>query len=130
MELLETPVALPSDAPTPADMRSCPNCGDSFPAGGRGLGKRFCGKPCREAFANRSKAEGAVMAALVKCWVQNRHAKPGSREADLCRRARSELTEMARMFLDADQEAGRPPVADYVEQLLGDTLYIDRSRKF
>jgi hypothetical protein len=33
--------------------------------------------------------------------------------------------------MDADEEAGRPPVADYVETLLdSDTLYIDRSRKF
>lgn len=118
-------------APVPAaSERVCPNCNTSFPAGGRGLGKTFCSKDCRVAFNNRAKAEGAVMAALVKCWVQNRHAKPGSREAELCRRARGELTEMARMFLKADAEAGRPPVADYVEVLLRDTLYIDRCRKF
>ena len=112
------------------DLRVCPECGGQFPAGGRGLGKVFCSKDHRLAFNARAKAEGAVMAALVKCWVQNRHAKPGSREADLCRRARGELTEMARMFLDADAEAGRPPIAGYVEALLRDTLYVDRSRKF
>jgi hypothetical protein len=113
------------------DVKICPNCGDEFPQGGRGLGKRFCSSSCRTAFANRQKAEGAVMASLVKCWLANRHAKPGSREAELCRKARAELTEIGRMFIDADEEAGRPPVADYVEALFSDdTLYIDRSRKF
>lgn len=116
------------DAAAPA--KRCPNCGEGFPAGGRGLGKRFCGSKCRMEFNNRAKAEGAVVIALVKCWLDNRHAKSESREADLCRRARAELTEIGRAFLEADKEAGRPPVADYVEELLRDTLYMDRTRKF
>jgi hypothetical protein len=94
------------------------------------MGKVFCSKDCRVAFNNRAKAEGAVMVALVKAWTLNRHAKPGTREADICRRARSELTEIARMFVDADKDAGRPPVTDYVEKLLENTLYVDRSRKY
>ncbi len=125
-----TPAQAAVEAASPAAVKVCPNCGNSFSAGGRGMGKRFCDSSCRTAFNNRAKAEGAVMAALVKCWVQNRHAKPGTREAELCRQSRSELTEMTRMFLDADKDAGRPPVADYVEQLLEDTLYVDRCRKF
>jgi endogenous inhibitor of DNA gyrase (YacG/DUF329 family) len=123
----QEPVSAPL-APVPA--RLCPNCGDPVPAGGRGLGRTFCSKDCRVAFNNRAKAEGAVVIALAKCWTANRHAKPGTREADLCRRARSELTEILRMMVDADEEAGRPPVADYVETLLRDTLYCDRTRKF
>lgn len=122
------------DAPAPAaaapQMRVCPECGTSFPAGGRGMGKTFCSKDHRVAFNNRTKAEGAVMASLVKCWLANRHARPDTREADLCRRARAELTEIGRAFIEADEEAGRPPVADYVEGLLRDTLYMDRTRKF
>ena len=117
------------DAPAAAVTRQCPNCAVTFPAGGRGMGKVFCSKECRVAFNNRAKAEGAVMCALVKAWTLNRHAKPGTREAEICRKARSELTEIARMFVDADKEAGRPPVTDYVEVLLRDTLYVDRSRK-
>lgn len=119
-------VPLPVDAPAP---RQCPNCAVTFPAGGRGLGKTFCSKDCRVAFNNRAKAEGAVMVALVKCWTLNRHAKPGTREAELCRQARTELTEIARLFLENDAAAGRPPVTDYVETLLRDTLYMDRTRK-
>jgi hypothetical protein len=35
------------------------------------------------------------------------------------------------MMLDADKDAGRPPVADYVETLRDSgTLYCDRTRKF
>lgn len=123
---IETPAA----APAAQQSRVCPNCGVAFPAGGRGLGKTFCSKDCRVEFGNRSAAEGKVMAALVKCWLGNRHAKPGSREAELCRRARAELTEIGRTFIEADEEAGRPPICDYVETLLRDTIYMDRTRKF
>jgi endogenous inhibitor of DNA gyrase (YacG/DUF329 family) len=124
--------AIVADAqPSKAPARVCPNCGNSFAAGGRGLGKTFCGKQCRMDFNNRAKAEGAVIIALAKCWTQNRHAKPDTREAELCRQSRSELTEILRMMLDADADAGRPPVADYVETLFASgTLYVDRTRKF
>jgi hypothetical protein len=94
------------------------------------MGKTFCTKDCRVAFNNRAKAEGAVIITYAKAWTQNRHAKPGTREAEICRRARSELTEILRMMLDADEAAGRPPIGDYAEQLMRDTLYCDRTRKF
>lgn len=124
-------VSQPSDAAAQPQQRVCPNCSATFAAGGRGLGKTFCSKDCRVDFNNRAKAEGAVVIALAKCWTQNRHAKPGTREAELCRQSRSELTEILRMMLDADEEAGRPPVADYVETLFNSgTLYVDRTRKF
>lgn len=130
MTHLTTPdaaLAAPS-ADTPAT-KTCPNCGVVFNVGGRGLGKTFCAKECRSAFNNRAKAEGAVMASLVKAWVLNRHAKPGSREADVCRVARGELTEIARLFIENDAAAGRPPVTGYVEELLRDFRYMDRTRK-
>lgn len=125
-----TTVSAATPAPAEPVALTCPNCGTSFPAGGRGMGKTFCSTPCRVSFNNRAKAEGAVMASLVKCWLANRHAKADTREAELCRRARAELTEIGRMFIEADEAAGRPPVADYVEVLLRDTMYVDRTRKF
>lgn len=109
--------------------RRCPQCGRFVKGSGRGRGKVFCAACCRTRFNNRSKAEGAVMVALVKCWHENRHAKSGTREAELCRRARTELSEITRTLLERDAEAGRPPIADYVEVLLDGTLYADRSRK-
>ena len=119
------------EAPAPVSAKLCPNCGGTVPAGGRGLGRTFCSSTCRTSFNNRAKAEGAVVIALAKCWTQNRHAKPGTREAELCRQSRSELTEILRCMLDADADAGRPPVADYVESLFASgTLYCDRTRKF
>jgi hypothetical protein len=130
MTALDT-VSTADEAHSQPCVKVCPNCGSEFPAGGRGLGKRFCSSSCRTSFANRQKAEGAVMASLVKCWLANRHAKPDTREAELCRKARAELTEVGRMFIEADEEAGRPPVADYIEALFSDgTLYVDRTRKF
>lgn len=126
----QTPLRAADDATSAADMRVCPECGTSFAAGGRGLGKTFCSKAHRLAFNNRAKAEGAVIIALAKAWTLNRHAPSGTREAEICRSARSELTEILRMMLDADAAAGRPPITDYVEGLMRDTFYCDRTRKF
>lgn len=108
--------------------RICPNCGNGFVPGGRGLGKRFCNQACTRAFHNRSKGEGAVAIQLVKAWIETRHAPAGSREAGICRDARRELTQLARTLIAADRQAGRPPTADYVESLLAETRYMDRRR--
>lgn len=116
--------------PVASTEKHCPNCGDAVQPGGRGLGKVFCDKTCRVAFNNRAKAEGAVIVALVKCWLATRHAKPGTREADVCRRARRELTDIGRHLLERDAQAGRPPIVDYVEVLLAEgSIYADRARK-
>lgn len=112
------------------ESKVCPNCGVKFPKGGRGLGKIHCSKECRVQFNNRAKAEGAVIVALVKAHHQLRHAKPGTREAEVCSMARRELAEITRMLIESDEEAGRPPLTDYVETLLSATLYVDRTRKF
>jgi hypothetical protein len=114
---------------TDAATKVCPNCGEDVPPGGTGLGRTFCSAACRRAFNNRTKAEGAVMASLVKAWVLNRHAKPGTREAEVCSNARRELTEIARIFLDNDEAAGRPPITAYVGEMLETGRYIDRTRK-
>jgi hypothetical protein len=123
-------VPVAGDSATEARERVCPNCGTKFPAGGRGLGKVHCSKACRVQFNNRAKAEGAVIVALVKAHHQLRHAKPGTREAEVCSMARRELAEITRMLIESDEEAGRPPLTDYVETLLSNTLYVDRTRKF
>jgi hypothetical protein len=107
----------------------CPNCGDGFEPGGRGLGKRFCSSSCRRLFHNRSKGEGAVIAALVKAWVETRHAEHGSVKAKVCRDARRELTEIASLLIKRDRAAGRPPAHLYVGSLLAESRYLDRARK-
>lgn len=101
-----------------APCKSCPGCGAKFNPGGRGLGKNFCSEACRTSFQSRMKAEGAPVAALVKAWNATRHAKPGTREAEICRFARSELTAIAGHFNDRDEELGRPSAVDYVESLM------------
>lgn len=106
--------------------RTCPGCGADFPAGGRGMGKSFHSDACRQAFHAVHRKEGFPLAPLIKAWHATRHAKPGTREAAICTFARGQVTEIARMFLDADEEAGRDVVA-YVGGLMDSgTLYIDR----
>lgn len=106
----------------------CPGCGEPFAAGGRGLGKKFCADQCRKAFHRLSMVEGAPLLPFVKAWHATRHAKPGTREAEICTFARGQITEIARLFLDRDDEEGRDTVA-YVGQLMDSgTLYIDRAK--
>lgn len=116
-------------SPAPAAAKACPSCAAKFAPGGRGLGKQFCSDACRTGFHARMKAEGAPVAALVKAWNATRHAKPGTREADICRFARSELTAIASHFNDRDEAAGRASAVDYVESLMqSGTIWADRLR--
>lgn len=107
----------------------CPNCGDGFTPGGRGLGKRFCSASCRHKFHNREKADGAVISSLVKAWIETRHAEHGTPASDICKEARRELTAIAAKLIERDRAAGRPPASTYVQSLLAETRYIDRTRK-
>lgn len=110
------------------EARSCPGCGASFPAGGRGMGKSFCSDTCRRRFHNGHTANGQVLGPLVKAWHATRHAKPGTREAAICSFARGQLTQIARTLLDEDGEAGRDVVA-YVGGLMDSgMLWADRRR--
>lgn len=111
-------------------VRKCPGCGGSVEGAGRGYtGKTFCTNQCRQAFNNRMKGEGAPVAALVKAWTMTRHAKPGTEEAEVCRYAMSQLTQIARDFNDRDEDAGRPSAVAYVKTLMASgTLYCDRAR--
>lgn len=121
------------NAPAPlksgaTETRTCPGCGGCFPAGGRGLGKSFCTDTCRKAFHAIHRAEGFPLAPMVKAWHATRHAKPGTREAEICKFARNQLTQMARTFLDEDEESGRDVVA-YVGGLMeSGSLWCDRRR--
>lgn len=90
------------------------------------MGKKFCSDKCRKAFHNLCTVEGAPLAPLVKAWHATRHAQAGSREAAICTFARGQITEIARLFLDRDEEEGRDTVA-YVGGLMDSgILFTDR----
>lgn len=69
------------------------------------------------------------MAAMVKAWNAPRHAQPGTREAEICKFARSQITQMAMAYNDRDADEGRPSAVDYVESVMElGVLWIDRVR--
>lgn len=112
-----------------AQNKKCPGCGVEFPAGGRGLGRVFCTNECRTGFQNRMKAEGGPLAALVKAWNLTRHAKPDTREAEICRYARSQISQISAHFSDRDADMERPSAVDYVGTLMDSGFnYFDRHR--
>lgn len=109
--------------------RFCPNCGDGFTSRGRGVAKRFCSPGCKKQFHNRELGEGAAAIHFVKAWLGTRHAPKGSPDAEICREARRELTQLARMLIERDKEAGRPPASAYVADVLKVNRGMDRRRK-
>lgn len=93
------------------------------------MGKRFCTDDCREKFHARAKGEGAAAIKLVKAWVGTRHAPPGTREAEICRTARRELTQLAEVLIQRDRVNGRAPASDYIAALgEGGSMVTDRVR--
>lgn len=110
--------------------RTCPECASPIVGKGRGMGKLFCSKVCRVAYHNRAYSQAGVLASLTKAWNATRHASPGSREAEICRYARSEITRIARILNDADKAMRRPDAASYVEKLMqSGSMYMDRRTK-
>jgi predicted nucleic acid-binding Zn ribbon protein len=110
-----------------SEHKHCPGCGAVVPSGGRGMGKGFCSNPCRKRFHNRNYAEGGPMVAMVKAWHLTRHAPAGSREAEICRFARGQLTQMAQHYIERDAREGRPSAVEYVAGLMDcGTLWVDR----
>lgn len=107
--------------------RSCLRCTAEFEP--KRDWSNFCSPACRLAFHNRMNAEGSVLGPLVKAWTATRHAKEGTEEAKICAWARQQVTEIARTFLDEDEEAGRGSAVDYVrKQMKSGFLYVDRRR--
>lgn len=77
----------------------------------------------------RPESEGAAAIKLVKAWVGTRHAATGTREADICRTARRELTQLAEILIRRDRDMGRAPASDYIAALGEDgSMVIDRVR--
>lgn len=96
--------------------RRCAACNTSFQPSREWA--TFCSTACRTGFANRAKSEGGPLAPLVKAWNATRHAKPGTREAEICRFARSQITAIARELNEADEAAARASAIDYVGGLM------------
>lgn len=116
------------ETPTTAPTRPCAGCGQSFTP--RRDWGTFCSPPCRAAFSSRMKSRGGPLAPLVLAWNATRHAKPGTPEAEVCRYARSEITAIAGLFNEEDDEAGRASAVEYVKGLMASgTLYVDRARR-
>lgn len=107
--------------------RNCPECQTAFtPKRDHG---RFCQPSCGKAWNNRHTAKGGPLAQLVKAWLATRHAKPGTRDAEICRYARAELTRMGRDLLDDDTAHDRD-VTDVVGAMMdAGESYADRQQK-
>lgn len=121
----ETPF-LSSDASLEAFALCC-NCANEFQK--TRSWSAFCSKECRMEFANRMKKQGGPLAPLVKAWTATRHTKPGTEEAEICAWSRQQITEIARMFLDEEEQEGHGSAVDYVRGLMkSGFLYVDRRR--
>jgi hypothetical protein len=116
-------------SPAPGfEARKCDECGQVFQPTRKA--SRFCTtNPCKLAFQSRQLAQGAPLVPLVKAWAATRHAKPGTREAEINRYARREMTAIAGLFNADDRKADRGDVLAYVGALMdSNSLYIDRRR--
>ncbi len=109
------------------NQRTCPECTTSFsPKREHG---RFCQPSCAKTWNNRHTAKGGPLALLVKAWLATRHAKPGTRDAEIRRYAMAELTRMGRDLLDDDMAHDRD-VCDVVGAMMdAGEQYTDRQQK-
>lgn len=114
---------------TDTPIKTCPNCAKAVEGRGRGVAKKFCTPECKLAFGNRTKGEGAILVPLLKVWMKHRHAKDGTRAHTVRKAAQREVTAIVRELLERDAAAGRPDLMDYVEEMLEQSLYMDRTRK-
>lgn len=128
-ENAETTLA-PASTPVASPSRICPECSGVFtiPSKGPGGHKRFCASLCRQAWANREKAEGAVLATYVKIWRQNRGSGP------LGKLAFARLCEAADVLNENDTKAKRHrlnangPLEPFIRDVLAEP-YLDRRRR-
>lgn len=118
-----------NDAWHAQDERNCPNCGDGFTP--KRADQRFCTRNCTRSFHNRALSEGMSAIKLVKAWIETRHAKKGTREYELCRTARRELTQLAELLIARDKAMGRPPAHEYVAgRVTEGVYYMDAFQRF
>lgn len=123
---LDAPEAVPAAAS--AKPRTCPECSGEFfvPAKGPGQHKRFCEAKCRTAWANREKAQGAVLITVAKIWRETRGSGPHGRAAF------AEMTSILDILIGDDRKAGRlsfksEALKPFVNDVLRDP-YMDRKR--
>jgi len=116
-----------------ARIGKCAECAQSFERSR--AGQRFCNptrakvSPCAKAWGARNTARGGPVLPLLQAWAMTRHAKPGTREADINRYARREITAIAKLFNEQDQADDRGSVLDYVGALMDSaSLFVDRIR--
>jgi hypothetical protein len=130
-DIVPTPAAPAPEAPPAAvsrRVRVCPECGTEFepPAKGPGQHKRFHDPACRTAWANREKAQGAVLITVAKIWREFRGSGRHGRAAF------AEMTSILDILISADKKAGRlsfksPELEPFVRDVLADP-YLDRRR--
>lgn len=72
---------------------------------------------------------GKVMAPYVLAWIDGRGGGHAGTHP-VAAKALSQITSIARGFIDEDKAAGRPDAISYMESVLADgRLYVDRKRK-
>jgi hypothetical protein len=116
-----------------AIMVKCAECATPF-APAR-AGQRFCNptkakvSPCARRWGARNLGRGSPVVPLLQAWGATRHAKAGTREADINRYARRELTTIARLYNDEDAAEGRADALAFVGTLMDqNSMFIDRKR--
>ena len=99
------------NAPAPAQAgkgRICPECGVTFHTTHHS--KKFCKPEHKQDYANRARAEGALLAPWVKAWRLKRGG------GAVGKRAFAEVCAIADYLNDMDRREKRPSAAVYVEQ--------------
>lgn len=112
--------------------RICVECGGKVdvPEKGPGQHKKFCTATCKSRFANREKAQGAVLITLAKTHALTRHSKDPN-ERILCGDVRTEMMRILKVFLDEDRDSGRADrLPAYARTLVNvDDSYRERRRR-
>ena len=105
--------------------RSCAECGSTFETSRETA--RYCSSDCGKAWNNRNTTRGGPVMQILQAWHDTRHAKPGTREAEINRYARRELTTIAGLFNKADRSRKGQSAVDYVGGLMdARVLYVDK----
>lgn len=107
------PVCAPTAGPAPYSRhfrpvsRVCPECNETFETPSRK--KTFCCDAHKLAFHNRNAARGKVLIPLAMAW------RAGRGSGDTAKKAFAQLTSTLDRFVREDREAGRLPMAQYLQ---------------